>query len=293
MASVSFVHDWTKDGLRLQGVHWKEVRRKTCVLFIHGTSGNIIENYFAHVLGEHLVKHGYGFFYGHTRGYNHLNDILTKDGNHRRIGARYETFSECMYDIDLWVRKVRELGYDSIIVMGHSLGANKAIHYLAHEDVSAIAGLILASPPDLVGLSKRYDGNRDDMIYEAQLNVKNHEPMKILSHLHDGWLEMSSQAYLERCLDECEADNLPVLRNPDNFGALATISRPIFAFMGDVNEVNIHTPSEDLALMQAKATRCPTFEYAVVEEANHNYEGNEHEVAQLVVDWINQKFAIN
>ncbi|MCA1031347.1 alpha/beta fold hydrolase [Bacillus timonensis] len=293
MANISFMHDWTKDGLRLQGVHWKEVRRKTCVLFIHGTSGNIIENYFAHALAEHLVGNGYGFFYGHTRGYNHINDILTKEGNHRTIGASYESFIDCIYDIDLWVKKVREIGYESIILMGHSLGANKVIHYLSKEENTAIAGLILASPPDLVGLSKRYDPNRDAMIQEAKNNVNNGEPTKLLSHLHDGWLAISSQTYLERCIDGCDADNLPIMRNPSTFEALSTIRIPIFAFMGDVNEVNIHTPSEDLALMKEKATSCPKFEYAVLEGANHNYEGYELGMAKRVLDWMNQQLGIN
>ncbi|MCA1065314.1 alpha/beta fold hydrolase [Rossellomorea sp. AcN35-11] len=289
MSNVSFIHDWTTDGLRLQGVHWEEFRHNTCLLFIHGTSGNSIENYFAHVLAQHLVENGYGFFYGHTRGYNHVNDMMTIDGDHRTIGARYEIFSECLYDIDLWVRKVRELGYDSIILMGHSLGANKAIHYLSEEGAPAITSLILASPPDLVGLSKRYDPDRHDMIHEAKMNVNNGEPTKLLSHLHDGWLTISSQTYLERCLDGCEADNLPVLRNPETFSALSTLRMPIFSFMGDVNEVNIHTPSEDLALMQRKATVCQKFDYVVLEGANHNYEGNEQEMAEVVVNWIKRQ----
>ncbi|WP_377108907.1 hypothetical protein [Rossellomorea sp. GCM10028870] len=61
--------------------------------------------------------------------------------------------------------------------------------------------------------------------------MNNGEPTKLLSHLHDGWLETSSQTYLERCLEGCEADNLPILENPDTFAALSTLRIPIFAFM--------------------------------------------------------------
>ena len=67
---------WTEDDLRFMGAHYEG--RDVCVLEIHGMSGNFIENYYANVLGEKLAAKGYGFIYGHNRGYCHVNDIATK-----------------------------------------------------------------------------------------------------------------------------------------------------------------------------------------------------------------------
>ncbi|MEH7302097.1 alpha/beta hydrolase [Neobacillus drentensis] len=290
MSNIDFIYDWTKDGLRLQGIHWEEKTMGTCVLFIHGTSGNIIENYFAHTLGRELSNNGYGFFYGHNRGYSHINDIKNNQGNHSRIGARYEKFSECLYDIDLWVNKIIELGYEKIIIMGHSLGANKTIYYNSKEQNQNIVGLILGSPPDLVGLTKLKDQFRNEMINEARDNLKKNEPNKILSHLHEGWFEVSSETYLEFSIDGCAADNLPILRNPDRFEELDKIKVPILAFMGDTDEVNINSPEEDLLLLKTKATNCPDFQYKILDGANHNYIDKEKELSDLVVSWIKQAF---
>lgn len=59
---------WTKGGLRLQGVHYVSRKKDVCALVVHGMSGNILENYWAHVLGEKLSGSGIGCVYGHNRG---------------------------------------------------------------------------------------------------------------------------------------------------------------------------------------------------------------------------------
>ena len=96
---INILYVWTEDNLRLQGIHYDSNSRNKCVLFIHGMSGNFIENYFAHILGETLSNCNIDFIYSHNRGYNHINDILKKerDGSNKniRIGAHYDRFKWC------------------------------------------------------------------------------------------------------------------------------------------------------------------------------------------------------
>ena len=77
--SIDILYTWTEDGLRLQGVHYEPEAKDLGVLFVHGMSGNFIENYFANVLGKSLVESGIGFLYGHNRGHSHINDTATKE----------------------------------------------------------------------------------------------------------------------------------------------------------------------------------------------------------------------
>ena len=105
MTKMQFLFTWTQDDLRLPGIHYVPAQKEMCLVFVHGMSGFFVENYFAHILGEQLQKAGIGFIYAHNRGYCHLNDIATKEANEdggyktRRIGAVYERFNNCVYDI--------------------------------------------------------------------------------------------------------------------------------------------------------------------------------------------------
>ncbi len=63
----------TKDDLRLMGVHYEPREKDIAVLSIHGMSGNIMENYFGHVIGESLSKDGVGFIFSFAPGNGSLS----------------------------------------------------------------------------------------------------------------------------------------------------------------------------------------------------------------------------
>lgn len=294
---MDFIYTRTEDGLQLQGVHYDSETRDTLVLFTHGMGGNVIENYFAHVVGQTLSKNGVSFLFSHNRGYNHINDIATsqlkESGGYKtvRIGVTYEIFTDSLMDIDAWMGEVRKLGYKKIILMGHSLGCNKTIYYFSERKPPEVVGIILASPPDMVGLVKlpKYQPNSTDLFREAQENIKKGEPRKILSSLIWDWYHLSSQTFLSVFSEENEADNLPVLRNSDVFPQLATIDIPILGFMGEYDDITIRTPKEDLDLIASKAITCPSFMKEHIPKASHTYDGREKELAEVVFYWIKNR----
>ena len=136
-----------------------------------------------------------------------------------RIGEMYERFNESIFDIKLWINEAKKFGYEKIILMGHSLGCNKVINYYSKEKSSVVNAIILASPPDMVGLAKlkRYQPNYNDLLAEAKKNLSDKEPRKILSSILWDWYMISSQTFLDLFEDGCPADNLPILRNPGEF----------------------------------------------------------------------------
>ena len=67
-------------------------------------------------------------------------------------GAAYEIVQESRLDLAAWVGWLAEQGYGRIALMGHSLGAVKAIYSLSHDDDGALAAvvcLLAISPPRL------------------------------------------------------------------------------------------------------------------------------------------------
>lgn len=287
-------YTWTQDNLRLMGAHYP-VNDDTCVLEVHGMSGNFIENYYANVLGEKLSTQGYGFIYGHNRGYCHVNDIATKpinpednSWNYTRLGVTYELFEDSPKDIAAWVATVSELGYKRIILLGHSLGCNKIIYYLSKNPNANIAGVILASPPDLVGSAKseKYTTSHNTLYTQAQELVTANKPRQLLDGMLWDWYEMSAQTYLSLFSEEGLADNLPVLRNPLTFEQLATIQQPILNIVGEHDDIKIRDLNQDMELIRSKATACPDFQIQFIEGASHNYENREDAFASVISEWV-------
>jgi len=288
----------TEDGLRLQGMHYEVEKKDLCVLMVDGMAGFFIENYFADVLGETLAKDGVGAIYGHNRGYAHINDITIKktgeDGGYKtkRVGATYERFEECIYDIDGWLRKTLKLGYKRVILMGHSLGCNKLIYYFYKKRPKDVVGIILASPPDMVGLAEveKDNPNRKQLLNEARKNVKEKQPRKLLSSTLWDWYRLSSQTYLSLSEKGRPVDNLPVLRNPDKWPQLGIINVPILGIMGEKDDIEIRSLKNDLDLIASKAINAPSFNKKFVKGANHSYSRREKDLAKIVVNWIKKKY---
>lgn len=278
----------TSDGLKLQGMHYDSSNRELCVLVVHGMSGNFIENDFADVLGKTLATNKIGMLYGHNRGYNHINDITTKNGKTIRVGAMYERFTDCVFDIEAWVNKVNEFGYKKIILLGHSLGCNKTIHYFSSSKPQNIVGVILASPPDMVGLFEKteYQPNHKELLAEAKQNVNDGNPRKLVSGMVWDWYNLSSQTYIDLSQANGAVDNLPVRNSSNEFSELASINVPILGIMGEFDDIAINTLSEDLDLIASKATGTPSFTKKFIKGANHTYENEEQQFSDAVLEWI-------
>lgn len=278
---MDFIYEYTDDGLRLQGTYFESMRKDICVVFIHGMYANVIENYFAVIWGKELAEHSVGFLYGHTRGYSNTNDILDKNGDAVTIGTAYEIFEECLLDIDMWIRKAYKLGYRRIILAGHSFGCCKVLYYYYMKRTNA-AGIIFASAPDMQGLTRMYEPDYDLLLEETEKNIKDGSPKKLTSKRVENYMPFSSTTFYNWYKPGSNADNFPIIRNPEHFEQLETVDIPILAFSGAKEE----TPFLQLDLLQKKAIGCPDFTWSVIENANHIYYGKEEETAKLISGWL-------
>lgn len=247
-------------------------------------------------LAKKLSSAGFGFIYGHNRGYCHMNDIPAKpvrpENNgydSARLGAMYELFEDCPKDISAWIAKAKELGYKKIILLGHSLGCNKVLYHLYNHPDVAIVGVILASPPDMVGLVEleRYQPNHKELLAEARELVMSGKPRQLLSgDIWDGEYILSAQTYLSLFEQGGPADNLPVSRNPQSFDQLASIQQPVLGIMGQFDDIEIRGLHKDIELIKSKAVSCKDFEIKFISGANHDYQNREGEFADIVLDWL-------
>ena len=285
----------TGDELKLQGMHYAPKKKEVGVVFVHGMSGNFVENDYADVMGKTLAKNGIGYIYGHNRGYGHINDIVrgkpkpTGDNESSRQGAWYESFSHCPKDIDAWINQAVALGYKKLIVIGHSLGCSKVIYWWQKTKwEKKVVGGGLVSPVDMVGSTmtqftpKEFEG----LIEEAKALMAKGKYTNLLSKPFDnGWYNLSANTFMEEMVSHCPADVLPIYQPENKFEALAKIKVPILMLYGD-HELNKDTAVEDLALLKKKATSSAKVETKIIAQANHSYEGQEVRLSKTILKWI-------
>lgn len=290
MNLMEIINEYTADGLNLPIIHYESKSKNTCVICVHGMSGNILINKFAQVWGDTLCKHDIGFIFGHTRGHSYINDVICKNDEVKRIGTTYEIFKECLYDIDLFVEVALKLGYKKIVLLGHSLGANKVIYYMSKKINKNIIGVILASPPDMCGLCrmKKYELHYKEMLEEARKYVENNDENHILSYVLWDEYEISAKTFLSISKENGAVDNLPIYRNPNLFTQLSTIVVPLLAFESSLDDIIIRSVDEDLQLIKEKAISCPSFKSAIIKDTGHTYIGKEKETADLIVEWVKE-----
>ncbi|QDU27418.1 Alpha/beta hydrolase family protein [Anatilimnocola aggregata] len=149
---VELVRTTTADGLRLDGaLHASDdgnVRKKPAVLVLHGVGGNFYSSSTFEPLLPKLHAAGYPTLTVNTRGHDSV--FGAQLGNiRRRLGAAYEIVDECRADIAAWIKLLVSRGHQRVILLGHSLGAIKAVYAQAHDRHASVAAVLAVSPPRL------------------------------------------------------------------------------------------------------------------------------------------------
>lgn len=278
---IDFLYEYTVDDIELQGTYFNSLNKDVCVLFVHGQAQSILNNSFAYNIGKLFLKRGISFLYGHNRGYSYINCLNMKNGDLRVEGATFEIFDDCLKDIDVWINKIKSLGYKKIILMGHSLGCNKALYYAYVR--KNISGLIFASAPDMVGITKNEEKDFDKLLKLAKNNVDTGNGRRLLDVLIGGTDYISSYTFISENTEGGLIDNFPIERNPEVFSQLSEINIPILSFAGS-EEYKTYLKQD---LLKEKAIKCESFVYKIINNTNHFYDGKSDEVAALIIEWIN------
>jgi GNAT superfamily N-acetyltransferase/pimeloyl-ACP methyl ester carboxylesterase len=150
---IDLVQTQTRDGLRLDGA-WHESPKNCSDLafdafcLIHGTGSNFYSSTFLSAIVDHFLLLGCPGICVNTRGHDGISTAATCRGG-KRMGAAYEAVDDCRHDIHAWLDFLAGKNRGRILLVGHSLGAVKAIYAMAQEPHLHIAALAAISPPQL------------------------------------------------------------------------------------------------------------------------------------------------
>lgn len=288
---TTFCRTKTVDNLRLDGLLFEpDKKSSTGVLHIHGMAGNFYENIFLDSMAEEYTKAGYAFLTVNTSGHDFIADlaVVGEKEQHKRAGQIFEKFEDCVSDIDAWLKFFKSKGYDKLILQGHSLGAVKIVYYFYKKPESGLSALIIASPPDMLGLARveaeKKNFERD--FAEAKKLVAEDRGKVFLSNIIWNWYYISAETYLNIVADGAETDVFPILRAGD-FKELESIKIPILAFYGGTDDAAVFSPKKDLEIIE-KHLKNKKSKTLLVGTAPHSYFKHEKQVALAVVDWLKE-----
>jgi pimeloyl-ACP methyl ester carboxylesterase len=153
---VELVRTVTRDGLRLDGA-LSQARSAsdgsaafvpTAAILLHGVAGNFYTSSTFEPLIPKLQALGLSVLSINTRGHDSVFGA-TLGNVRRRFGAAYETVDDCRHDIAAWIDFLKSRGHQRLVLIGHSLGAIKAVYAEASAKYPEVAAVIAVSGPRL------------------------------------------------------------------------------------------------------------------------------------------------
>lgn len=264
----------TADKERLHGLLFTppQDRSDLALLLVHGVAMNFYLPPLA-VFGQELAKRRYHCFVINTRGH----DWISRAGNLNQFGgSAYESLEDCVADLDGALDWLRLKNYCRFILVGHSLGAIKAIIYQSTRQRPDIIGLVSCSAPRQFHAERaaRQPGFHE-LIALAQSKVAQGQGDEILS------MPMGSNPGI------FSARTLLNKFNPDNRNDLRPLAKrlhcPLLAIAGGAEPEFFHDYAREIAEAAG-----PGGTYKTIPGANHFYNRHTPEIVELIYHWLAQ-----
>lgn len=275
----------TRRGTVLNGVLFSEQNADTVVIAITGIHGNFYSNPFYYNIGDTLSVNGIDFIYAQTcDAFDQIETVNVKTGEKEIIGSWNERFSYTDEDIDAYLDYAAK-NYRHVILAGHSLGANKVIHYLSrHHDTTRVERFILLSPANLSYMMSGVTEGEKDFIHRV---VRYGQGDKILPFAFMGWVV---------CTANTANDWLSgILDNTNDFSQLEQVTHTGALVIGTYDNFTEGDPSKFLRNINDHMPTADLNELIFIERTGHTYQQKHQEIADrlltLVTNWQNDRLA--
>ncbi len=275
----------TVEGVDLHGLMFDTDNRATACLFVHGTGSNFYENEWVFPLAETMNRNGIAFLSANNRG---------SDGYHPYPphGATTEKFDGCVDDINGWITHLKAQGYARFILLGHSLGTEKIVHYMDQErQVGPVVGVVLLGFSDSYGEQmNHWWGQFDGLMSEAESLVDKGRPESFLTgewFSHAGILPKSGASFVD-FFSEGSALSEALPFRSGSLGKYSRIKVPILGVIGDrdSDEWTAVTVDEAMGLMRSES---PNSTIESIPDCDHNFTGRHGELCGIVDSFVQSK----
>ncbi len=283
---TELVETTTHDSLTLHGAYYAAANTELGrveldgVLLLHGVGSNFYSSPVLTRLAERFAALGVMALCANTRGHDLISLARTAVGPQRQ-GAAYETVAQCHYDITAWLEFLGQRGAERVGIVGHSLGALKALYAAARHAQPAMRAVVAVSPP-LLSYSAFMNGPRKILfsrtMARAQQHVEQGKPESLIRVKYPFPLLITAAGYLEK-YGPAEKYNLLRFVHQLSCPALLTFGQE-----------ELESGSVAFAPLPAAVENLPggryTLESVTIPHANHLYNGCGDILAGQVVQWL-------
>jgi pimeloyl-ACP methyl ester carboxylesterase len=253
-------------------------------ILLHGVAANFYTSSTFEPLIPRLSNAGTAVLAVNTRGHDAVFNASL--GNvRRRLGAAYEIVGHCRDDIAAWIRFAKERGSQRVILIGHSLGAIKAVYSQAHEPHPAVAAIVAASGPRLsyAAFTNSAESSQFDASYRTAMQmVAEGRGDDLFTASFPFPLLIAANAYIDK-YGPGENYNLLEFASSLSVPALFTYGSKELASGG----IAFAGMPEALDALPRSASR----EVTVIDGADHLYTGVAASLADRIVAWLRQQAA--
>ena len=134
------------DGSLQRAVAAESSSQNTAWLLVHGTGSNFYSGGVLQTFAEQLVIAGHSVARINTRGHDIIS-ALPGGRSPLSGGAAFESIADCVHDLRAWVDELIRRDFSRVVLVGHSMGAVKAIFSQAHDPHPNVVAVVGVSPP--------------------------------------------------------------------------------------------------------------------------------------------------
>jgi pimeloyl-ACP methyl ester carboxylesterase len=282
--SYPIVKITTPDNLILFGLLTDSREKKTILINIHGTGSGFYIEEFEENFAETLPKFGIATLFTNNRG-NFVMEMWQK------TGGAVEKFEDCLIDIDTWIEKTLSLGYEDIILQGHSLGTEKIVYYMEKGKYrDKVRAVILLGFSDSFGTLKEYLKTIEiNPMEEAKRLVSEGKPEQFIANpwrSHSGYLPKGAESYINFFSENSELSKAIPLRYGKNLTYYQNIKVPILGVIGDQHEFTIIPIKEAIELLKKENKNAEVYQ---IKNCNHSFEYKTKELVNIVSDFLKRR----
>jgi pimeloyl-ACP methyl ester carboxylesterase len=286
---VELVRTVTRDGLRLDGALASPPDSRppspgslpTAAILLHGVAANYYTSSTFEPLIPKLQSLGIAALSVNTRGHDSVFGASL--GNvRRRFGSAYEIVDDCRLDVAAWIEFLKTRGYQRVVLIGHSLGAVKAVYAQAKEDFPDVAALIAVSAPRLSYSAFMNASDSTpfwDSMHTAEKLAKSGKPEELFTSQYPYPLLITAAAYIDKY---GPAEQYNILK------FAADLTCPALFTYGTKELANGGIPFTGMPAALTGLPNGMNREIRIIEGADHVYTATSERLADDVFAWLRQ-----
>jgi pimeloyl-ACP methyl ester carboxylesterase len=307
MSRLQLVSITSSDKLRLPGLLYSPAKpTKSVAIWLHGMGDNGIFYNPPRInsLGQSLNAQNIALLAFNNRGahnsktLNVVDESLSEDEQSYQGGTYYEKIADCVHDIDGAVAFLKERGFSTFYLLGHSTGANKICAYHARATNNPFSKYVLAGPGDDSGIYYAEFGQKKfrDALDHAKQLIADQKPLHIMPE-SSGMHPFSAQAAADILDPEGAYNTFPFYETTTMrigkkplFEEYRTIDRPTLVVFGDQDEWTTTAGGSEAALKILKKYLPEKVQadsaFQLVNDTDHGFHDHETEFAEMVASWL-------